>query len=302
MRALLYISAGLLFFSQCSPIPGDVKTSGDIAGEITADGKTATFCKGDECCSEHKDCTRICSKIFYKSDKNVKKQCRSLPKDSVTNMEKLLRYLRSPVLASLEYLNVSEEFRLLLALDYKVLVRIVKAYTVDEARILLHYFGANTEPSAELLLLPEEARNEIIYEALSSAGDRSLHGSVEKGLARKISFDQSFFQLMIGDSNYDILQITHEMIKEDICSVQYVGSSHTENCVLRIYCKEKARDEYTHSEDLRNEMARNIKDEDFFKYVEEHILHADLGIRFTEPTINNDVCRAVCNDGNRSCE
>ncbi len=305
MRALFFVYVmSLLFFVQCSPPPGQYQGTGDIADGVRSDGKVVSFCTGDECCSEHKECTRICNQIFYKSGKETRKQCGALPKDSITAVEDLIPVLRSPVKDSLEYLNLREDFRLLLALDYKVLVRIIQAYTVDDARIFLTWLGKNQEPVEELLLLKESIRNEIIYEILASAGDRNLYGPVEKGLARKISFDQSFFQLIISSANYDLLQMTHEMIKADICSPKYVGASRTELCVLRVYCKEKENrdNEYVHSESLRNEMARNIKDEEFFRYVEREVLFTGLGIKFTAPIMNNQVCLAVCNDNNRGCE
>ena len=300
---IFYIISGF-FLIQCSPIPGENRGSAGIAGDIQGSDKVISFCTGEECCSKHQECTRICDRLFFKSEKQVKKQCRSLPKDTVKEIDNIVPVLQSPVLSALEYLDLSEEFRLLLALDYQVLVRIIKDYTLDRALTFTHWFAANKEPSAELLLLKDSARNEIIYEMLASAGDRNLHGPVEKALAKNISFDKSFFQLIISHSNYDLLQMSHEMIKADICSVQYIGTSKTELCVLRIYCKEKKgqNNEYVHSEDLRNEMARNITDEEFFKYVEKEVLYTGLGISFTEPIMNNQVCTTVCNDVQRGCE
>ncbi len=309
MKLFIFTGAiSLLFFVHCSqkPVPGKYRSPGEIADAVKGENRIVAFCEGKDCCSEHKDCRRQCDQVFYKSDDRVRKKCRALPINIVTQLDDLLDTLQSPVQDDLERLDLSQDFRLLLAMDYQVWVRVAKEYTVDEGREVLMWLSQNLRPVEELLQLTKEAQNEIIYEILASAGDRLKPGPVEEGLSRKISLDDSFFKLMVDRSNYDLLQITHNMIKEDLCAVQYAGESQTERCVLRIYCKEKpGRDnEYVHSEDLRNEMARNIDDESFFDYVQNQILriHSNLGVSFSEPIMNNQVCFVACNDSNKGCE
>ena len=301
---LLFVTCFIsLFFIQCSPRPTG-STSKDIADAVKSGDFIPSVCTGSECCSEHKSCIRICDQIFYKSEGKVRKKCQALPQDVVQRLEELMLVLKNPLQDDLGYLDLSEDFRLLLALDYQVWARTIQTYTVDDAREFLIWASSNRRLVEELLKLKVEARNELVYEMLASAGGRDRPGPIEEGLSRKISFDQSFFQLLVSYSNYDMLQITHDMIREDLCSVQYGGDSQTELCMLRIYCKEKINqdDSYVHSEDLRNEIARNVKDEELFDYVEKEILHAGLGVRFTEPIMNNQVCFIACNDSNRSCE
>ncbi len=306
MKLSLFICfMSFIVFIQCSPPPaGKYRTAKDIAGEVKSDGRVSYICKGKQCCSEHKECARKCNQMFYKSGKKIRNTCRSLPQDVVNRLEELILALRSALIEDLERLELNQEFRLLLALDYHVWIDIIQNYTVDEARELLIWMAANDEPVSELLQLEEEVRYEILYEVLASAGDRTRPGPVEEGLAGKISFDRSFFQLLVYHSNYDLLQITHEMMRENLCSLNYGGENQIEICMLRVYCKEQPeRDgQYLHSEDLRNEMARNIQDEEFFDYVEKHVLSAGLGVNFPDPILNNQVCFMVCNDSRRGCE
>ncbi len=307
MKLLFFICfASFFVFAQCSQPPdGKLRDAKGIADTVKEDGRVSYTCKEEDCCSENKDCVRKCDQIFYQSkNKKVRNSCRSLPKDVVTRLEELILVLRSSLVEDLERLDLSQEFRLLLALDYHIWLSIIKNHTVDEARELLIWMAKDNESVVELLKLKSEVRSEILYEALSSAGDRTRPGSVEEGLAGKVSFDQSFFQLLIYHSNYDLLQVTHEMMKENLCAVQYGGENQIELCMLRIYCKERPdRDgEYVHSEDLRNAIARNIKDKEFFNYVEKKVLRAGLGVRFPEPILNNQVCFIVCNDSKKGCE
>ena len=309
-RIVLYFVFPVLFllFLQCSPtdLPrkGGEHTAGEVADTVRAGGNTKSTCTGEECCSAHKDCKRTCDQIFYKSDSHVRKVCKSLPEELVIDLKELVSVLRVPLFETLDALSLTEEFRLLLALDYEVLVRIIKAYNINSARSLLIWLADNHDSTEELLLLKDTERYEIMYELLASAGDREHSGAVEKGLAKNISVEHSFFHLVVSNNNYDMLQITHEMIREDLCAPRYSGTSQKELCILRIYCKEKKNrpDEYVHSEDLRNEMARNIKDEEFLHYIERNILHTGLRVRMSEPIMNNGVCRFVCRDKNRSCE
>ena len=306
MRLFLTACFIALFFVQCSPRPeGNYRTSKDIADAVKSGDHIPNVCTGDECCSEHKSCTRICDQMFYKSESKIRKKCRVLPRDVVQRLSELMIVLKSPLHDDLEYLDLSEDFRLLLALDYQVWARTIQTYTLDDAREFLVWASSSRRLVEELLKLKVEARNELMYELLASAGGRDRPGPVEEGLSQKISFDQSLFQLLISYANYDMLQITHDMIREDLCSVQYGGDSQTELCILRIYCKEKTNrdDVYVHSEDLRNAIARNVRDEELFNYVKKHILNAGLvRVRFTEPIMNNQVCFVACNDSNRGCE
>lgn len=303
---LLFVACfmALFFLVQCSPRPvGDYRTPKDIADAVKSEDLFISVCKGEECCSEHTKCVRICDQIFYKSDDKVIKRCRSLPRDIVYRLEDLMLILNSPLMSDLKRLDLSEDFRLLLALDYQAWVRVIKTYTVNKARDMLIWMADQKDLVEELLKLKVESRNEIVYEMLASAGDRTRPGPVEEGLSQKISFDETFFQLLISHSNYDMLQITHEVIRE-FCSAQYGGDSQTDLCVLRIYCKEKTNrdNEYVHPEDLRNTIARRIRDKALFDYIEKRILRAGLGVNFVDPIMNNQICFVACNDSNRSCE
>ena len=298
----------LFMFVQCSlPPEGRLRGGvGDIVDAVQTGGeRLVSICAGDECCKEHKECVRTCNHLFSRSDREVRNKCKALPKDAVTGLDELIDVFVSPVLDDLDRLDLTEEFRLLMALDYHALVKIIQTYDVDDARLLLIWFAENDEPVQELLRLSMSAQKEIVAEMLTGAGDRNRPGPIEEGLSRLISFDRSFFQLLIANANYDLLQVTHEMIKEDLCSAaQYGGHSQTELCILRIYCKEKENrnNEYVHPEDVRNEMARNIDDEELFSYIERDILRTGLGVGLHKPRMNNDVCFAACSDSSRGCE
>lgn len=290
----------LLFFVQCSPRPTG-RTPKDIADAVKTDDRVLPFCTGDECCSEHSKCVRICDQIFYKSEDKVIKRCEGLPEDIVLRLEELLLVLKNPLKDDLDRLDLSEDFRLLLALDYQVWVRTIQDYEIDEARDFLVWASGDRKLVEELLKLKLESRNEIMHELLTSVGGRENPGPVEEGLSKKISIDESFFQQLVSYNNYDMLQITHDMIR-NLCSAE--GTSQVELCILRIYCKEKIKlaGQYVHSEDLRNEIARNIKDQELFKYIEKEILHAGLGVNFSEPIMNNQVCHVACSDSIRGCQ
>ena len=294
-----------MFVVNCSSPPEGVNTSEHIAEGIKSGTLSDSLCEGDECCSEHRECKRNCNQIFYKSKSNVKEKCFILPKQIVDRLSSLMAIFKSPIVEDLIRLNLKQEFRLLLALDYRVLVRIAQSYDVNTARDILIWFAENQEPVTELLQLKKPARSKILYELLASAGDRTKPGPVEEGLSQNTSFDKSFFELIIINSNYDLLQITHDMIKDTLCSSsEYAGESQTELCVLRIYCKEKYQqaDSYIHSEDLRNQMAKYIEDKSFFNYVEKEVLYTGLRVSVTEPIINNQVCSNVCHDYSKGCQ
>ena len=297
--SLLYI------LLNCSAPPEGVNTSEGIAEEIKSGTLSKSLCEDDKCCSEHKDCRRVCRQIFYKSKDLVKNTCLALPKQIVDRLSYIVDILKSPIVEDLIRLDLKQEFRLLLALDYRVFLRIIRSYNVNTARDMLIWLAENKEPVDELLQLEKSVRSKILYEILAGAGDRTKHGPVEEGLSQNASFDKSFFELLMEYSNYDLLQMTHEMIKNDLCSAsQYASESQTELCILRIYCAEKYQsdNDYIHSEDLRNKMALYINDKSFFDYIENQVLHTGLEITMTEPIINNQVCFHVCHDHNKGCQ
>ena len=307
MRLLLFISGFLmvLSFVRCST-PSRTLIDQDVVDGVRSGGPVQSFCEGDECCSEHKKCVRACNHIFSQSHSKVRKRCQVLPADTITYLEDLMLVLRTPLPEDLEKLDLDRELRLLLALDYQVWVRIIKnSYTVDQARGVLMWLANSKDMVEEFMLLKKESRNEIMYELLAAAGDPTKPGPVEEGLAQKISFNQSFLQLTVSRSNYGLLQITHDMIRDDLCGIDYGGESQTELCILRIYCKEKPNqdNQYVHSEDLRNEIVRNIEDEDFFNYIDKEVrrIHSNFKAG-DDPIMNNQVCLIACNDGNRGCE
>ena len=306
---MAYIKGFLVFIffylvNCSSPIKG-VDTSEDIAEGIRAGDLSTVLCEGDECCSEHKECKRTCNQIFYKSKVAVKEKCRTLPQDIVQRLSALVAIFKSPIVGDLIRLNLKQEFRLLLALDYRVFVHIFQSYDINTARDVLIWFAENHEPVAELFKLKPKSRSKLLYELLAGAGDRTKPGPVEEGLSQNTSFDKSFFELIMINSNYVLLQMTHDMIKNTLCSsLEYAGESQTELCVLRIYCKERYQqaDNYIHSEDLRNEMAKYIEDKNFFNYIEKEVLYTGLEVTMMEPIINNQVCSNVCHDYNKGCQ
>ena len=309
MRLLLFIPVFLIFLSflRCTPSPSTV-IDPDVVDAVKSGGPVQSFCEGDNCCSEHKSCVRVCNEIFYKSVSKVRKRCHGLPKETVSILENLMLVIKNPLLDDLEDLetgsHLDRELRLLLALDYGVWARAIEHYTVDQARSVLIWMSNSKGMVEELLQLKSESRGEIMYNVFTAAGDPTKPGPVEEGLSQKIAFDRSFFQLVIANSNYGLLQITHEMIRDDLCNIDYGGESQTELCTLRIYCKEKINqdNEYVHSEDLRNEIARNIQDEDFFNYINKNILRVHSQFITSDPIMNNQVCLIACSDSNRGCE
>ena len=296
---------GFLFvIIQCSIAPSS-PTARDISDAIQSGSEIKSFCKGDECCSEHRNCIRNCNKIFYASDKQITEKCKSLPRETVHNLYELTVALKRPVLNVLRRIDLSE-FRLLLALDWQAWVRIIKTdYTIDTAKEVLIWLAENKEPIQELKSLPKEVINEILYELLASAGGaQSNIGPVEQALAQKTSFDKSFFELIIYNSNYEFLQMTHDMIRADLCGVHWEGENQIDLCITQIYCKQKYQPAtgYVHSEDLRNKMARNIQDENFFNYIHTELLYTTSHSYVLEPTLSNQVCRSACLSQSRSCE
>ena len=308
MRLLLFITSFLVVLSlvRCSSTPSGRLIDSDIVDGVRSGGPVQSFCTGDECCSEHKKCVRACNQIFSQSHSKVRKRCQVLPAETINYLEDLMLVLKNPLPEDLEKLNLDRALRLLLALDYQVWVRTIKSsYTVDQARGVLMWLSTSKDMVEELMLLEKESRSEIMYEILAAAGDPTKPGPVEEGLAQKISFDQSFLQSMVSRSNYGLLQITHDMIRDDLCGIDYGGESQTELCILRIYCKEKFNqdNQYVHSEDLRNEIVRNIQDEDFFNYIDKSILRIHSQFKSgDDPIMNNQVCLIACNDSNRGCE
>ena len=304
-RSVLWALFLLYILLNCSAPPEGTDTSAGIAEEIKSGTLSRALCEGDKCCSKHKDCRRLCRQIFYKSKDLVKERCIALPQQIVDRLSSLVDILKSPIVEDLNDLNLEQEFRLLLALDYRVFLRIIRSYNVQTARDVLIWLAKNQKSADELLRLERPIRGKILYEILASAGDRTKPGPVEEGLSQNTSFDKTFFELIMESANYDLLQIAHEMIKEDLCSsAQHASESQTELCVLRIYCAEKYQqvDDYVHSEDLRNKMALYINDKSFFDYIENKVLHTGLRVTVTEPIINNQVCFHVCHDHNKGCQ
>lgn len=304
MRLFFFVYIFLFLFINCSPKPIFFGVK-DNNNKITFKTEYADVsCQGSHCCSESESCVRTCNNIFYTSDSITINRCYSLPQESVKKIKYLILTIRSPIVEDLERLYLKEEFRLLLNLDFLVFVDIIKQYNINEAKELLVWFAKSQKLVNELLIIPLEVRNEIIYEALASVGDRALYSSVEEGLITKISFNDSFFQYIIKERNYDLLQITHQMIKDDLCTSQFTGEGQTELCVLRVYCRERRNtdDKYAHSERLRNEIARNIKDEEYYNYIEKNVLYSVRNGFLRGKIMNNQVCQSACNDGNRGCE
>ena len=290
-----------MFLAKCSSSSEHYSTE-NLAKALKSDAGFASTCSGSDCCLESRDCTRLCRQIFYKSSEKVHKTCDRLPKKVVNNLSQLVEILKTPVASELRYLEITDDFRLLLVLDHQVFIRVIQEYNVENAKEFAIWLTENSEPTEELQTVEKDIRNEILFEMFHSVGGRTLPDPLEEALVRKITFDASYFQLLVRHSNDDLLQMTHEMFKEKLCSVEQTGSGEVDLCVLRVYCKEGESLEYVHSEDLRNKIAGSIKDENFFKYIEEDILLAGLGVPMLEPNMNNSVCGLVCRGGLKSCE
>ncbi len=294
------------FLIQCK---GDM-SAGEVAEAIENNRNISTFsCNGDNCCSKYRDCERVCDNIFYLSRSEivseVKRKCKSLNRQIVLDLEDIVRLLRNPKARDFVYIDTREEFRLLLALDYEAWVRIIKGYKIDDARQVLVWLAQDLNVIKELNRLSMPARNEIIYELLASAGDKTKprHGAVEEGLSQKISFNDTFFQHLVSNRNDEMLQMTHEMIRNDLCRFEYSGSNHIELCILRIYCRERinSNGEYIHTESLREEIAKRIDDKELFEYIADEFYKGGRYV-YIEPTLNNNVCGYACDDSNKGCE
>ena len=290
------------FLIQCSSRNG--MSAREIAAAVKDKKNLSTFsCEGSDCCSRYRDCERMCNNIFYRSPSEVKRKCHSFHRQVVSDLDTIVKLLKNPRANDLAHIDTREEFRLLLALDYEVWVHMIEYYKIDEAKQALLWLAQDLNVVKELKQLSLPAKNQILYELLTSAGDRTKPGAVEEGLSQKISFNDTFFQHLISSRNNDMLQMTHEMIRDDLCKLEYSGSNHIELCILRVYCRERigSNDEYIHSESLRREIAKRIKDEELFKYINDEFYRVGSYI-YVEPNLNNTVCGYACDDSNRGCE
>ncbi len=285
--------------------PPDIPTVTRDAPENGLDNESLfPKCERGECCSENKECERICDNIFN-SFVPAKDRCRSLPQPLVFDIGDLVRGLEHPIVQDLRRVDVKDEFRRLLALDYMVLVRIVERYRIDKARELLLWFAEEDAVAKELLKLRREDRNHLMYALLASAGDRTLPGSAENGLARNVSFDKTFFALLIDFLNNDMLQIVHDMLRGEMCAPDFGEGKKAELCILRIYCRERVGldNQYVHNEDLRTDISFRLEDKQFFDYIRREVYNSSLDdFNLSQPLMNDMTCQIVCNDTYRGCE
>jgi len=310
MNLRFFAIFSLVFCLQCSPpiITRDDNLNRILRGVGDINNNDSfTNCKGVECCSEDKECVYECDGLFSKSHNKIRKLCKGLSQETVRKLKSLIILLSTPDLRDLFRVSPNPGLRLLLALDYQSWVRIINSYTVSEAQNVLIWLANNSSVTDELSLLSKRDRvasNEIIHALLTSAGDRNVSGSVEIGLSQKINFEQSFFQLLIENANYELLQMTHNMIKEQLCSVKYFGGGQSELCMLRVYCKKKKNlsSVYVHSTELRNEISRHIIDKELFEYIADDILFSGSGLEVTDLRMTDGVCDIACADSNRGCE
>lgn len=259
------------------------------------------------CCSDTYECKKMCERMFQISHDRIQEQCQAMPKKVVEELEYFFRVLLlQPRVDELYRQEIKEQLMLIMTLDYNVLVDVIKGYTVDEAHQMLHWFAREKFVAELLLKLRPEVRNEIMYELFSSAGNRIIPNSVERGLAQKVSFTQSFFEVLLSYNNDRILKITHDMIRDKFCYLHESGDTDQELCVLKIYCS-KNQDEvsgdslYIHSETTRNEIVVRLEDEDFYKYIYEHVLQTGFGVELLKPVIDDTVCYNVCKDNQKGC-
>ena len=276
----------------------------EIAARIRAgESPSASSCQDNYCCNNSRECVQACDRIFLGSNDSTRRICQSLDEETVFLLEDIAKALRQPLANYFKRIDPREEFRLLLALDYRIWINMIKVYTIDDARQALVWIAGEPDIAKELMYLEMSERNEILYEILASAGDRTKRGPVGEGLTRSVSFDETFFELLVDRRNDNMLQITHEMIRDDLCQNQYAGSRKVELCMLRVYCRENPNvdGQYMHSRDVRSEIARRIKDEEFFQYVAEDILRIG-SYTYLEPLLDDNVCQLACNDSAKGCE
>ena len=303
---LCLTAALLLILVQCANDKKRGKYSAkELADMVISNKHSSAFsCRDSYCCSQSRECERVCNNIFYHSPNSVKKRCTNLNREIVFDLESVVKLLKNPLAEDLRYIDTREEFRLLLALDYHAWVWIIQHYQVSSAKQILIWLAEEKNLADELNKLTAEARNIILYELLASAGDKRKPGPVEEGLAQKISFTHTFLQHLVSNRNNKMLQMTHNMIRDDLCRFHNASSSNIELCILRIYCRERPQSngDYVHSENLRNEIARRIEDDSLFRYVVDEIyLGGGVGV-YIEPTLSNSVCEYACDTSSRGCE
>ncbi len=323
---------------QCSGrIPRGSQSARKIADQVqTFTVEDFPSCSGAECCAEDRRCLKMCHTIFQFSEevprnarpglgvptsnlpqytppsadevsrnRAARDRCKVLPKQTVQDLDNLVKGLTVPIIQDLRWIDVSQEFHLLLAIDPYVLIRLVKNYRMDYARELLFWFAEENLVARELLMIEKKHRSELMYELLASAGDRTLPGPVENGLARHVSFNQTFFQLLVRYQNNEMIQITHNMIREDMCRHTYGSGRKIGLCILRIYCREERGidNQYVHPESIRNNLIFRIEDDELFKYLRTEIYNSSLDqSNLTQLLLDDNVCQRVCNDTYRGCE
>ena len=265
-------------------------------------------CSGNDCCSEHRECQKLCENLFEHSEerKKITAQCELLPRDTVEKLDTSIQIiLRHPRIDEITIAAIREQLQVILALDYYILIDLFMDYTIIDAKQMLIWFAEEKFVAEELSKLPSEYIYHTLYELLSSSGDRTLPDSVENGLSEKISFEETFFQLLIHYDNDKMLQMTHDMIRDRLCENYSPESDQNALCTLRIYCREireKGTDGISvHSEETRNLIAERLEDKLFFEYIAADALHVGFGVGYLRPVINNQVCFNVCKDIRKGC-
>ncbi len=306
-----FVFALVLCFASChSTISRYASTSFDSKGLSEEELKHAELpvCVDKvPCCKDQRECKKMCDRMFENSPRQIKDKCHSFPRPVVDDLDNFFKILlKRPRGDELARVVVEDELFLILTLDYNILVDIIKDYSVDDAHQMLIWFARESFVADLLMKLRPEVRNEIMYELFSSAGDRTLPESVEKGLSQKVSFDKSFFEIAISSHNDQIMQITHDMMKQDLCYIHNSGDTDHELCMLRIYCKENinaASDGlYVHPETVRNEIVTRLEDEEFVNYIYEEVLQTGFGVSLLKPIMDDTVCYTVCQHSLAGCE
>lgn len=264
-----------------------------------------SLCRDKNCCADNDKCKLTCNEVFLDSSPTIIRKCNGLNYKAVQKLQALYLSLKTPIIEDLERLDLTTDFRLLLNIDFTVWVKIIKNATIEESKDILIWFVTNRDVIQELLRIPESEQNIILYELLASIGNRELPNSAEEGLITKISFNYNLFQYILQENNNELLQITHQMIKNTLCSSEYEGEGSKELCVLRVYCRERKdeSDQYVHSTELRKSLSIRIQDKTFFSYIEKDILAGYNKSVFKKPEISDYVCLSACNSNSlRGCD
>ena len=301
-----------LFFSGLGLALVKCTSSGYSAGQVVEilkssnDEEINNFCEGTGCCKTSRVCLRTCQKIFrdnrrvpefggnFARERNI---CRGLSRNLVRKLDGLNSLLRIPSRGELRRVNINEEFSLYLTIGgVDKLGQTIYSYTKDQARELLYWFAENEDVAREIKELQDH--EELIDFLLSTFGGRDNVDPAEVGLGKGL------FKVMDDNGNQTLINIVHNVIRYRLCEPKNSSEDQINLCILRIYCKEHKNHDgvYVHTEDLRNNIIREVEDESLNNFIFDEVLQVGYGRGGKASEISNQVCEYVCEDARRGCE